>query len=58
MTKELRCNDIMPGCEFVARGETEQEIMAKAAEHAKEKHGLNEIDEETAKKVRSQIRTA
>ncbi|HWC07290.1 MAG TPA: DUF1059 domain-containing protein [Gemmatimonadota bacterium] len=58
MAKELRCNDIMPGCDFVARGETEQEIMAKAAEHAREKHGLNEIDEETAKKVRSQIRTA
>jgi predicted small metal-binding protein len=58
MAKELRCNDIMPGCDFVARGETEQEIMAKAAEHAREKHGLNEIDEETAKKVRSQIRIA
>ncbi len=57
MAKELRCNDIMPGCDFVARGETEQEIMAKAAEHAKEKHGLGEIDEETAKKVQSIIRT-
>ncbi|MGH7556749.1 MAG: DUF1059 domain-containing protein [Gemmatimonadota bacterium] len=57
MAKELRCGDIMPGCDWVAKGETEQEIMAQATEHAREKHGLNEIDEETAEKVRSQIRT-
>ncbi|MGH7572156.1 MAG: DUF1059 domain-containing protein [Gemmatimonadota bacterium] len=57
MAKELRCDDVMPGCDYVAKGETEQEIMAQAAEHAREKHGLNEIDEETAQKVRSKIRT-
>ncbi|MGH7544186.1 MAG: DUF1059 domain-containing protein [Gemmatimonadota bacterium] len=57
MTKELRCNDIMPGCDFVARGEDEAEVLSKAVEHAREKHGLDEIDEETAKQVRSQIRS-
>ncbi len=57
MAKELRCGDIMPGCDYVAKGETEQEIMTQAAEHARDKHGLNEIDEETAEKVRSKIRT-
>ena len=57
MAKELRCNEIMPGCDYVAKGETEQEIMAKAAEHAREKHGMSEIDQETAQKVRSKIRT-
>jgi predicted small metal-binding protein len=57
MAKELRCGDIMPGCDFVAQGEDEAEVMSKAAEHAREKHGLDEIDEETAEKVRSQIRS-
>ncbi|MGH7564390.1 MAG: DUF1059 domain-containing protein [Gemmatimonadota bacterium] len=57
MAKELRCGDIMPGCDYVAQGETEQEIMAHAAEHAREKHGLNEIDEKTAQKIRSKIQT-
>jgi predicted small metal-binding protein len=57
MAKELRCSDVMPGCDFVARGETEQEIMAKTAEHAREKHALEEIDEETARMVRSKIRS-
>ena len=57
MAKELRCNDIMPGCDFVARGEDEAEVLSKAAEHAREKHGLNEIDEETANQIRGQIRS-
>ncbi|MGH6691582.1 MAG: DUF1059 domain-containing protein [Gammaproteobacteria bacterium] len=57
MTKELRCNDIMPGCDFVTQGEDEAEILSKAAEHAREKHGMHEIDEETEKMVRSQIRS-
>lgn len=57
MTKELRCNDIMPGCDFVVRGENEAEVLSKAADHAREKHGMSEIDEETEKKVRSQIRS-
>ena len=57
MAKELHCGDIMPGCDYVAKGESEQEVMAEAAEHAREKHGMNEIDEETAQKVRAKIRT-
>ena len=57
MAKELRCNDIMPGCDFVARGKDEAEVLSKAAQHAKQKHGLEEIDEKTAKQVRAQIRS-
>ena len=26
MAKELRCNDIMPGCDFVARGKRAQHV--------------------------------
>jgi len=33
MTKVLRCGDMMPGCEYVARAESEDELMQKAAEH-------------------------
>jgi len=41
MTKVLKCGDLMPGCDFEARGETEQEILQSAATHAKEAHGLD-----------------
>jgi len=32
MTKVLRCSDMMPGCDYVARAETEDELMQKAAQ--------------------------
>ena len=56
MPKELYCGDIMDGCQHVMRGETEEEVMRKGAEHAREANGLEEIDEDTAKKVRAAIR--
>lgn len=56
MAKELRCNDVMPGCDFVARGENEQEVLAKGAEHAKNDHGIEQMDEATAQKVKAAIR--
>ena len=56
MEKELRCGDLMPGCEAVVEGRDEGEVMAKAAEHAKNAHGLSEISPELAGKVRSAIR--
>jgi predicted small metal-binding protein len=42
-------------CDFEAHGETEQQIMQKAAEHAKEVHGISEITPELAAKVKSAI---
>ena len=56
MGKELRCGDIMPGCGHVMHGDTEEEVMAKGAQHAREAHGLDQIDEATAEKVRGAIR--
>lgn len=56
MTKELRCGDIMEGCDVVVRGDTEEEVMRKGARHAREAHGVEEMDEETRRKVQSAIR--
>jgi predicted small metal-binding protein len=56
MSKILRCNDLMPGCSFEARGDSEQEVLAQAAEHAKTAHGLSEISAELAEQVRGAIR--
>ncbi len=44
-------------CDWVATGETEEEIMKKAAEHAKKAHGMNEIPQEIVQKVRAAIHT-
>lgn len=56
MSKELRCGDVIPGCGEVIRGETEEEVLAAGARHARAAHGIEEIDEETAAKVKAAIR--
>lgn len=55
MAKIIRCRDVGVDCDFEARGETEQEIMKKAAEHAKSAHNMDEIPPELVAKVRSAI---
>jgi predicted small metal-binding protein len=56
MAKVLRCNDLMPGCSFEARGSSEEEVLAQAAEHAKTVHNLTEIPEGMLPQVRAAIR--
>ena len=43
-------------CDFVARGETAEEIMQKAAAHAKSAHGMESIPADLAAKARAAIR--
>ena len=56
--KELRCADAGFECDAVIQGEDEQEVMSKAAEHAREAHGLTEIDEQTGQQIRQLIHDA
>jgi predicted small metal-binding protein len=56
VAKELRCGDLMPGCNAVVEGRDESEVMTKAAEHAREKHGMSSIPPEVATKVKAAIR--
>jgi len=56
MAKQLRCGDLMPGCNFVAEGKDVSEVMAKAAAHAKKDHGMMTIAPEVAKKAQAAIR--
>ena len=54
--KTLHCDDLMKGCDFVATGATEDEVMKKAAEHAKSAHGMHHLAPETALTLRAAIR--
>ena len=56
--KELRCADAGFDCREVIHGETEDEVMSKAAVHARDVHNMSEIDEETGKQIRSLIHDA
>src|SRR5882762_7720257 len=56
MAKVLHCNDVVPDCDYVAKGESEQDVMQQAAEHARIAHNVGEVTPELADKVRSAIR--
>jgi predicted small metal-binding protein len=55
MAKVLHCNDLMRGCSFEAHGNTENEVLAKAAEHAKTAHNISEISPSMMSQVRGAI---
>lgn len=55
MAKELRCGDLMPGCDRVIEGKDEKEVMAKATEHARKDHNVDNVTPDFAQKVRGAI---
>ncbi len=55
MSKVVSCRDVGMDCDFVARGQSEDEILAKCAEHARTDHGMSDIPDEVVTKVRSAI---
>ena len=42
-------------CDFIARGETEEEVLKLAAEHAAPAHGMTEMSDDVIAKVRAAI---
>jgi predicted small metal-binding protein len=58
MAKELICRDIGFDCDAVVKADSEEEVMAQAATHAREVHGMQQIDDETEQKIRSVIHDA
>ena len=58
MAKTLTCRDVGVDCDFQATGETNEEILAKAAEHAKTAHGFDDIPPELLDKVQAAIKDA
>jgi predicted small metal-binding protein len=54
MSKILECGQVVPGCKFVIHGESEEDVMMKAAEHARAIHDVVHLSEP----LRAQIRAA
>lgn len=56
MAKVIRCSDAGVDCDFIARGETEEELFKNALEHGRIAHGMTELSEELKEKMRYLIR--
>ena len=55
MAKAVRCREVGVDCDFEARGETEQEVLDKCAEHGRTAHGMQVLPPELVEKVRAVI---
>jgi len=55
MTKVLKGGDVVPGCDFEMKGSSEEEVLQRAAEHAKTDHGMDNVPPEILAKVRGAI---
>ncbi|HET7319131.1 MAG TPA: DUF1059 domain-containing protein [Nitrospirota bacterium] len=56
MPKVISCRDAGVDCDFVARGETEEELFRNAFEHGRKSHGMKEIPKDLQEKMRKLIR--
>lgn len=52
----IHCNELFPGCSFVAHGEDETTVLIDAAHHLTAKHDVRDIDQELLKKARAAMR--
>jgi predicted small metal-binding protein len=56
--KSFACATVVPGCEGVVTGETDDEVLAAAAAHAAEAHGMTEVPDEGVSAIRAGITTS
>lgn len=57
MTKEkvLRCRDIGVDCDFEARAKTIDEVLKKAAEHARKDHNIKRVTKDYLESWRKHV---
>lgn len=55
MAKVVKCRDVGVDCDFESRGETEQEVLKKCAEHARTAHGMDALPPDLLAKVKGAI---
>ena len=58
MDKLLHCADIVPGCEAVVRGSSDDDVVRQATLHARDVHGFDQLDSATEQAVRAAIKPA
>ena len=56
--KRFACGTVVPGCEGVVTGQTDDEVLAAAAAHAAEAHGMTDVPDEVVSAIRAGITDA
>ena len=56
--KQFACSTVVDGCDGVVTGETEDDVLAAAARHAAEAHGMTDLPPAVIEAVRAGITTS
>ena len=56
--KKFECAQVVPGCDGVVTGDTVDDVLAAAAQHAADAHGMSEVPDEVVAAIRSGISDA
>lgn len=56
--KQFACATVVDGCDGVVTGETEGDVLAAAAAHAAEAHGMADVPAEVVNAIRAGITDA
>ena len=56
--REFMCKLVHPGCDFVIRATTDDEVIEHARMHQEMAHGVKEISPDLEKKIKANIRPA
>ena len=55
--KSFKCADMgHKDCSWEVSGRSEEELMPQIERHGRERHGINNLDEDSKRRVRSNIR--
>lgn len=57
MAKVLKCRDVGFDCDAVVRAESDEEVMARVAAHARDLHGIEDVPPDVAERARAHIRS-
>ncbi|MEJ2665581.1 MAG: DUF1059 domain-containing protein [Deinococcales bacterium] len=57
MAKLLRCRDVGFDCDAEVRADNEDDLLRMVAEHAREVHGLEDVNDEVVQKVLASIQS-
>ena len=53
--KQFRCDDVVLGCEWVARNDDEGELFQEIETHARDAHGMDEMPPEVVEQIQRVI---
>ncbi len=56
--RQFACGTVVDGCDGVVTGETDDDVLAAAAAHAKDAHGMDDVPPDVVAAIRSGITDA